>query len=247
MYSGQRIYMFGLIWYIVLSIIAGFAVDPIMLNVVRGLQGFGPAAFLTSGLSILGSTYRPGPRKNLVFSIYGGCAPVGFFVGIFVGGLTSQYLRWGWYFWIGAILTTLATVAAALTIPKDRSSRKDVKMDWMGSVLSFTGLILVIFAITDSGHAPRKWGTPYVWSLFLVGCAILAIAVYVEGWVAEQPLLPLSLFRAPQMTPLTVSLFFSFGVLGFGCSTAPFTSRTSWAQTHCKWSLGLYLLVLEVS
>ena len=219
MYGGQRVYMFGLIWYLVWTIIAGFAVNEIMLDVARALQGFGPAAFLTSGLSILGSTYRPGPRKNLVFSIYGGSAPLGFFLGIFVGGLTSQYLKWGWYFWIGAILTALAAVAAALTVPsssqeRDRSSRKDLKMDWMGSVLSFAGLILVVFAVTESGHAPRKWATSYVWSLFLVGCGILAMAVYVEGWVAKQPLLPLSLFRAPQMTPLTVALFFSFGVLG---------------------------------
>ena len=119
-------------------------------------------------------------------------------------------------------MTAVAIVVAVLTVPwnppeRDRSSSllsKDVKMDWVGSVASFVGLIFVVFAVTDSGHAPRKWATPYIWSLFLVGCVILAIAIYLEGWVVEQPLLPLSLFRAPQMTPLSMAVFFSFGVLG---------------------------------
>ena len=95
MYGAQRVYMFGLIWFLIWTIIAGFAVNEIMLDVARAFQGFGPAAVLTSGLSLLGSTYRPGPRKNLVFSFYAGAASVGFFVGILIGGLTSQYLRWG--------------------------------------------------------------------------------------------------------------------------------------------------------
>lgn len=222
MYGGQRVYLLGLLWYLTWTVIAGFAINQVMLDVVRALQGFGPAAFLSSGLSLLGSIYHPGPRKNLIFSIYGGCAPIGFFLGIFVGGLTGQYLRWGWYFWIGAILTAIAITMAVLTVPwnfldEARSSnpaQKELKMDWMGSVFFFAGLVLVIFAVTDSGYAPRGWATPYVWSLFIVGFLSLAVVVYVEGWIVEQPLLPPSLVRTPQMTPLALALFFSFGVLG---------------------------------
>ncbi len=45
---------------------------------------------------LMGSIYRPGPRKNLVFSLYGGSAPLGFFAGVFFAGLTGQYLYFGW-------------------------------------------------------------------------------------------------------------------------------------------------------
>lgn len=73
-------YVAGLAWLTLWSLIAGFSVNDVMLNFCRALQGLGPAAFLPSSVMILGSTYRPGPRKNLVFSIYGACAPMGFFV-----------------------------------------------------------------------------------------------------------------------------------------------------------------------
>ena len=78
MYGGFPVYIAGLVWLMIWSLIAGFSTDQIMLNFCRALQGLGPAAFLPSSVMILGSTYRPGPRKNLVFSIYGACAPLGF-------------------------------------------------------------------------------------------------------------------------------------------------------------------------
>lgn len=76
------------------SLIAGFSINPLMLDFCRALQGFGPAAYLPAGVMLLSNAYRPGPRKNLVFSLYGTCAVVGFFAGIFFAGLVGQYMHW---------------------------------------------------------------------------------------------------------------------------------------------------------
>jgi MFS family permease len=167
---------------------------------------------------ILGSVYRPGPRKNLVFSIYGACAPLGFFIGIFFAGLTAEYTTWGWYFWIGTIMASITTVIAYLTVPSDiqekRNSTSRPKMDWLGAMLIVSGLILFTFAIIDSAHAPRKWNTPYIYTLLIIGSVLILAAVYVEARVASQPLLPSSLFKVPCMPALTFALFFFYGSLG---------------------------------
>ena len=68
-------------------------------------------------------------------------------------------------------------------------------MDWLGSATIVVGLILFVFAITESSHAPQGWSTPYIYVAFIVGVLFLAVAFYVEGWVAEQPLLPLEIFK----------------------------------------------------
>ena len=216
MYGGYLVYLFGLAWFCLWSIIAGFSQNNLMLVFCRALQGLGPAAFLPSGLMLIGSTYRPGPRKNLVFSIYGGSAPLGFFTGVFVGGLTGSFLRFGWYFWIGAILVVTTIVPAIFAIPSDFEERKGmgVNMDWLGSLLIVSGLVLVIFAFTDAPHAPQAWKTPYVYSLLIVGALVLAVAFYVEGWVASSPLIPFDLFRVPYLSALFIALFLLDGVLG---------------------------------
>ena len=211
-------YVAGFAWLSIWSLVAGFSVNDVMLNFCRALQGLGPAAFLPSSIMILGSIYRPGPRKNLVFSIYGACAPMGFFIGIFFAGVTAEFTRWGWYFWIGAVLATITAITAYLCIPSDvlekRNSPDRPSMDWPGSVLIVSGLILFTFAIIDSSHAPRQRKTPYIYILFIIGSLLLLAAVYVEARVAKQPLLPASLFKVPSMPALVVALFFTYGSLG---------------------------------
>lgn len=167
-------------------------------------------------MMLLGSIYRPGPRKNLIFSIYGACAPVGFFIGIFFAGLTAEFTTWRWYFWIGTIMTVITAITAYLTVPNDMMERKamKIKMDWLGALLSVSGLILFTFAIIDSAHAPNKWQNPYIYTLFIVGSLLLLATVYVEGWIATDPLLPSSFFKVPHMSALIVALFFTYGSLG---------------------------------
>jgi hypothetical protein len=89
-----------------------------------------------------------------------------------------------------------------------------VKMDWLGAILIPAGLIAIVFAVTDSAHAPKGWATPYIYVMLIAGVLLLGGAVYVEGWVAEQPLLPFDLFKVESMTPLMIALLFSYGSLG---------------------------------
>lgn len=216
MYGGLPVYQFGLVWFLLWSVVAGFSRNELMLDLCRALQGLGPSAFLPSGVMLMGSIYRPGPRKNLVFSLYGGSAPLGFFAGVFFAGLTGQYLYFGWYFWLGAILISTTTLSAYFAVPSDMQERKAmaVQMDWLGSALIAAGLILVVFAITDSSHAPDGWRTPYIYITLIAGAVLLLLAIYVEGWTATAPLIPPDLFRVPSLTPLIIALLFSYGVLG---------------------------------
>lgn len=216
MYGGYIVYLFGLVWFTIWSTIGGFAQNELMLDFCRALQGLGPAAFLPSGVMLIGSTYRPGPRKNLVFSIYSGAAPLGFFIGVLVAGVTGSLLQIGWYFWIGAMLVSTTVVAAIFAIPNDFEERKamGIQMDWLGTIFILSGLILVTFAITDASHAPDGWKTPYIYVTLIVGALLLSISFYIEGWVATSPLIPFDLFKVPHLSALFVALFFSDGVLG---------------------------------
>ncbi|OAX79192.1 hypothetical protein ACJ72_06489 [Emergomyces africanus] len=216
MIGGYPVYVFGMAWLFVWSVVAGFSQNRLMLIFCRTLQGIGPAAYLPSSMMLLAKVYRPGPRKNIVFSIYGTCAVVGFFIGIFCSGVSSQFLSWGWYFWIGAILAAITTVSSFLTIPSDTAEarKQGIKMDYMGAALIVPGLTLTVFAITDSAHAPDGWRSPYVYVCFITGSILLGLAMYVEGWVAKSPLLPFDIFHVPYMKPLVVSLLLFYGCLG---------------------------------
>ena len=93
-------------------------------------------------------------------------------------------------------------------------SRKKVKMDYLGAVCIVCGIVLTIFAITQSAHAPSGWQTPYVLVIFLLGIMFLAGTWYVERNVVSDPLLPASLFSVNSMTPLLIALLLLYGTWG---------------------------------
>ncbi|TQV93803.1 hypothetical protein V2A60_004034 [Cordyceps javanica] len=215
MHGGRKVFLAGHAWMCAWCVIAGFSKNGTMLIVCRAMQGVGAAAFVPAGLALLGQTYRPGPRKNLVFAVWGALACVGFYVGIFMGAVTAQFLSWRWFFWIGAIFVACIVGAGFLSIPRDlHALDPTIRMDWLGAATIVPGLTLVVFALTDGGQAPQGWKTPYVYVLLVVGLLFLAAAVYVQGWVSAQPLLPADLFRPKYMKRLCVVLFCAYGTFG---------------------------------
>ncbi|KAK9235255.1 multidrug resistance [Lipomyces kononenkoae] len=210
MWGGYPVFMWGLAWLLAWSIIAGFSINPLMLDFCRALQGLGVAAFLPTGVMLMGSLYRPGPRKNLVFAVYGTSAVFGFFGGILMAGI-------GFYFWIGAILTAITLLTSVLSIPRPHSKDQPpskAKMDYPGAITIVCGLILVVFSILQSAHAPARWRTPFIPVCLILGVSSLLAAGYIETRVSAQPLLPASIFTTPCMSSLLLALFLLYGTWG---------------------------------
>ncbi|KAJ6172499.1 hypothetical protein N7470_001566 [Penicillium chermesinum] len=192
------IYVAGAIWLTISSILCGVSQTWLMLIICRALQGLALAALLPSGITILGSTYRPGPRKNLVFSVYGACAALGFFAGFFFSGVCSEFTTWRWYFFVGAILSAITAVSSIFSIPRDYSEKRSwgIRMDWIGLGLSVPVLHSSCF-LSQKARLRLK-----------------GIFTYVEGWVISNPLLHGDIFRVKYMTPLTIALLCLYGSLG---------------------------------
>ncbi|KAB5511645.1 major facilitator superfamily domain-containing protein [Coniochaeta sp. 2T2.1] len=224
MHGGYRLFVSGLVWFLIWSLIAGFSQNYQMLIVTRALAGLGPAAYLPASTMLLGKTYRPGPRKNLIFGLYGAFAPLGFFFGIIIAGVAAEFMTWRWYFFLGAIVLALVCATSYFAIPRDQGEDRhpDVKMDYLGVATIVPGLLLLVFAITDGAHAPNGWGTSYIIVTFIAGILFLVAAVYVEGWVASQPLLPFAIFKPKYMCRLIVALFFAYGTFGIALLYASF-------------------------
>ncbi|EGX92472.1 efflux pump antibiotic resistance protein, putative [Cordyceps militaris CM01] len=216
MHGAYAVFNGGLAWVCLWALAAGFARNYVALVVCRAMTGVGAAAFLPAGITLIGKIYRPGPRKNLVFAVYGAFAPLGFFLGIVVGGVTGQFLSWRWYFWIGTVAVLGLCVAGVCSVPRDFTRRAPggLAMDWLGVGTIVPGLVLLVYGITDSAQAPGGWSSAQILATVGAGVCFLAAAVYVEGWVAADPLLPSDLFAPPYMKRLVAGLLLAYGAFG---------------------------------
>lgn len=219
MVGGKLVYLCGLAWLCVWSIVASQSRNEVTLNVARAFSGLGPAAFIPSTIALMGKMYRPGPRKNLVFSLYGFSAVAGFMLGFVSAGVISEYTTWRWYFYVGAILCGLSFCAAFLSIPSDykETAGFGVSMDYWGLTTITSGLILAVYALIDSSRLANGWRSPWIPILFTLGMVLILVGFWGESQpklTQNNPLLPPSMWKVPSFTALLASLVFSFGCLG---------------------------------
>ncbi|GAD97380.1 hypothetical protein MGG_07366 [Paecilomyces variotii No. 5] len=213
MYGGYYMFLYGNIWMAVWSLIAGFSQNYVMLVVCRALQGIGSAAFMPAGVMLLGSIYRPGPRKNTVFSLYGGCAPFGFFIGILIAGVCAQYLHWEWFFWIGGVLQTMLCVLVYLSISHQKQQSHGC-MDcshhgWTSPEILVTLCLGLLLFFTFILFKPRYMKTLFL-ALFLVygsfGIYLLYASFYIETILDVSPILTAVWFSPMVLGGITIAV-----------------------------------------
>lgn len=208
----KRIFIFGYIYLGFWSALAGFAVYPrsqIFFDICRSQQGVGSALLLPNALALLGRSYPPGPRKNIIFSIFGASAPFGATIGNISGSVFGQLLWWPWGFWSYAITAFGLAIFSLVIIPKPLAALPPHRpsFDWTGSILGVLSLVLINIAFNNGPL--YGWDQPHVYFLLIIGVIILGGFLYVE-LRATNPLLPRSAFNS------TTSFILSCLALGWG-------------------------------
>lgn len=203
-------------WLMVWNIVGAFSLHPsryVLFFVMRAMQGLAIGVLVSGSMSILGRVYKPGIRKNRVFSAMSATAPFGFSLGALQGGALRSHLPW--IFGTNAILTGLCAVAAFFTIPPlrpvadgaDKEAPSLRQFDYIGALFAVVGCVCLLFGLTQG--SVTSW-SPYTYALVVVGILALVALFFVEGRVAR-PLIPTRLWKTKGFTPLMIAYFLGFG------------------------------------
>ncbi|KAJ5458306.1 hypothetical protein N7475_009694 [Penicillium sp. IBT 31633x] len=208
-------------WLAVWNLIGAFTLHPsryVLFFVMRAMQGLAIGVLVSGSMSILGRVYKPGIRKNRVFSAMAATAPFGFSLGAIQGGALHHHLPW--IFGSNAIICVLLSAAAWFAIPPLRptadiagTEAPSIKQfDYIGGFCAAGGCVCLLFGLTQG---PAVSWAPYTYVLIIVS-ALLFVGLYFAERNAVRPLIPNRLWRTPGFTPLMVAYFLGFGSY-FGC------------------------------
>jgi EmrB/QacA subfamily drug resistance transporter len=208
-YGRKRVFLAGVAWFAVASVLCGVTPDAPVLIVARAVQGVGAALLTPGSLAILEASFRPEDRSKAI-GAWSGFAGVGTAIGPFLGGWLIAAVSWRLIFIINVPVAALVLVVAVRQVPESRNEADTGKLDTPGGLLVTAGLVGLAYGLIEGPAS--GWGRPLTLAALILG-VILLVAFVVRERRASAPLLPLSMFGSAQFTAANVVTFAVYGAL----------------------------------
>ncbi len=174
------------------------------------IEGIG-AAMVLPALAALAAGNFEGKERAAAYAVLGGVAGAAIAVGPILGGWLTTELTWRLVFAGEVVIATAIVIATPRLLrdaPRDGAAPR---LDWVGSLLSATGLGLVVFGVLQASSwgwlAPRDSPVePFGFSLtpFVVAAGGVLLAAF-RSWERRQeerersPLMHFALLRRPSL------------------------------------------------
>ncbi|UDY35666.1 MFS transporter [Dermatobacter hominis] len=121
------------------------------------IEGMGASLMLPATMGILSTTFT-GRERGMAFGAWGGTMGAAAAFGPLLGGFLTTNYSWRWAFRINVIVVPFAIVGALLFMRKVATSGRRERIDVPGSLLIATGMLLLVFSISEG--AEYGWFRP---------------------------------------------------------------------------------------
>ena len=210
LWGRRRAFTIGLVIYACGSALtaASWSVPTLMLG-WSILEGIGAALVLPALVALVAGNYQ-GQDRAIAYGVLGGVAGAGIAVGPILGGWATTELSWRVVF-AGEVVVAIGILIGMRLIREPARAGRAPQLDWVGSVLTATGLALIVVGVLQASN----WGwliplnspvEPFGFSLtpFVVGAGFLVLAAF-RAWERRReqkgrdPLVHLRLFGIPPL------------------------------------------------
>jgi EmrB/QacA subfamily drug resistance transporter len=207
----RRLFMVGLGFFSLASLVCGLAWSPGALIGARAVQGIGAAIMTPTALSIVSTTFE-GAERNKALAIWGMNGAFGATAGYLIGGPLVDGPGWEWIFFINLPVGLLALALCPVLLRESRAPTAKRSYDPAGALTITGALVLLVYALVEAPEA--GWGTLQTILLFAGSAALVAVFAVIEAR-HPAPLVPLRLLRSRTLVGANAVMLL-FATVGFG-------------------------------
>ncbi|MEU2680762.1 MFS transporter [Streptomyces sp. NPDC007107] len=186
----RRVFIFGVLLFVVASLLGGLSQESWQLLAARALQGVGGAIASPTALSLITTTFSEGPERNRAFGVFAAVSAGGSAIGLLAGGLLVEWLDWRWVLFVNIPIGLLIALATPRHIKE--SERHPGHFDLLGALTSTLGMVLLVYGFIRASE--DGWSDRLTLASFGGAVVFLIIFLTVERR-SKQPITPLRMFR----------------------------------------------------
>ncbi|WP_445487279.1 MDR family MFS transporter [Niallia sp. 03133] len=191
MYGRKKFFMFGILLFLIGSILCGTAQTMTQLCIFRAIQGIGGSALMPIAFTIIWDVV-PKEVRGKMSGIFGAVFGLSSIAGPLLGSFITDHFHWRWIFFINIPLGLIA-LGLILFFYKESKFHTRQNIDWAGSILLIIFSVSLMFALELGGHT-YSWDSWQIISLFVLSIVGFIIFLVIEKKVKD-PILPFNLFK----------------------------------------------------
>lgn len=203
MFGRKRVFLAGIVIFILGSLGCGLAQSPLFLNLSRGFQGIGAAAMFATALALLAQEFR-GKERGTAFGVWGAVTGAGVAVGPLVGGVLTDGLGWESIFFVNIPVGLIALVMTILKVSDTHEPREGSRVDWIGFVSFSVALFCLIYALVRGGA--QGWTSSTILGALVIA-GVLLITFTIAEIKQERPMFDFALFKKPTFIGASAAAF----------------------------------------
>jgi EmrB/QacA subfamily drug resistance transporter len=188
MFGRRRVFLAGMVFFALGSVVSGAAGDQDALILGRVLQGVGAAPMLSLSLALVCNVF-PASEQARALGIWAAVSAVALAIGPLAGGLLIE-LDWRVIFWMNLPVSALGIAITLAAVPESTDPGAGDRLDWPGLAALSVGLIAVILALVQA----QTWSAGTI-----IALAVLGLLALVAFWAIEHrvraPIVEFALFR----------------------------------------------------
>ncbi len=191
MYGRKRFFIFGILVFMLGSILCGTAHSIIELSIYRAIQGIGGGALVPIAFTIMFDAV-PLEARGKLGGLFGAVFGMSSIFGPLLGAYITDYVNWQWVFYINLPLGIIAFIFIALFYHESHEHSKQ-KIDWWGAVSLVGAVICLMFAL-ELGGKTYAWDSSQIIGLF-AGFALLTILFLLIERKVSEPIISFDMFK----------------------------------------------------
>jgi EmrB/QacA subfamily drug resistance transporter len=190
-YGRKLILLWGIVVFLLGSVLCGIAGSMLQLIVFRVIQGIGAAAITSTAFATPADLFVSAERAKYM-GLFGSVFGLASIIGPFLGGLLTDQISWRWVFYVNLPVGLLALAFVMAKMPRLANDLR-TRIDWLGTVLLIGAVVPLMLGLTlDKNIHP--WSSPLIIALFTAALVCTTLFLIVEFRVAS-PVISLALFR----------------------------------------------------